>query len=278
MSYRQWRTIELPDVRLELLDRASGDPLLLIPTALTADEFEPVADRLARSGRYRVLTHRRRGYSALSPQTGVPSVGRDALDCRRLLEAVGVRRCHVAGLSYSAAVALELARAAPGLVASLTLLEPPPLFVSSTPEFLEANERLIADFASAGGATALDGFLRRLMGDDWREAYERLLPGSVAQMERDAAAFFTADAHALLAWRFGDDEARHIRCPVLHIGGTRSGTWFAEVRSQLLAWFPSARDVRVEGADHSLALTHPDDIATAMDAFLRDQPLSGSAR
>ena len=63
MSGRRWRTIALPDVRLEYLDRGTGDPLLLIPTALTADEFEPVAERLARSGRYRVLTHRRRGYS-----------------------------------------------------------------------------------------------------------------------------------------------------------------------------------------------------------------------
>ena len=277
MIDRRWRTIDLPDVRLDVLDRGSGDPLLLIPTALTADEFEPVAERLARSGRYRVLTHRRRGYSPAAPQTGVPSIGRDALDCRCLLEAVGVSRCHVAGLSYSAAVALELARTAPDLVASLTLLEPPPLFVRSTPEFLEAVERLIADFDASGGASALDGFLRRLMGDEWREEYERLLPGAVVQMERDAAAFFAADTRALLAWRFGDEEARRIRCPVLHVGGTRSGTWFAEVRAQVLAWFPSARDVRVEGADHSLALTHPDEIAAAIDGFLRGHPLSGSA-
>lgn len=93
-------------------------------------------------------------------------------------------------------------------------------------------------------------------------------------MEQDAAIFFETDIPALLAWRFGSEDARRISQPVLHIGGSGSGQWFAEVRDLMLAWLPQAEDVVLAGADHSLARTHPTEVGAALVAFLRRHPLA----
>ncbi len=64
--------------------------------------------------------------------------------------------------------------------------------------------------------------------------------------------------------------------PVLYIGGGESGSWFQEVREQMLEWLPQAEDVVIPDADHSLAITHPAQVAGAMRAFLQRHPLSGA--
>jgi pimeloyl-ACP methyl ester carboxylesterase len=125
------------------------------------------------------------------------------------------------------------------------------------------TELLGAAKAGTGGA-----------GLDWRSDVEGHLPGAVAQMERDTATFLDADLPALLAWRFGVAEARRISCPVLHFGGTDSGPWFAEVRELVLSWLPQAADVVIDGADHSLALTHTRAVADAVATFIRDHPIT----
>jgi hypothetical protein len=44
---------------------------------------------------------------------------------------------------------------------------------------------------------------------------------------------------------------------------TDSGRWFAEVGKLLLSWLRQAEDVLVVGADHSLAISHLDAIASS---------------
>ena len=105
---------------------------------------------------------------------------------------------------------------------------------------------------------------------------ERHVPGSAEQMRRDAPTFFDADLPALLAWQFSAQDAHRIKCPVLHVGGTDSGPRFAEVRRLILDWFPDAEDVVLDGADHSLATTHTDQVAAALISFLRRHPMSSS--
>lgn len=112
-----------------------------------------------------------------------------------------------------------------------------------------------------------------LIGAHWRLDLERLLPGAVAQVERDAGTFFTADLPALLGWCPDAQSIARLAVPLLHVGGTASGPWFAAVRDQVLDWLPHAEDVQVPGADHSLALTHADEVAVAVGGFLRRHPL-----
>jgi pimeloyl-ACP methyl ester carboxylesterase len=144
----------------------------------------------------------------------------------------------------------------------------------SRDKFIAANEQLREEYRRHGSAAALNGFLTRLVGAHWRSDIERHIPGGVAQIERDADTFFATDLPALLEWRFGAAEARRIGQPVLYVGGSRSGPWFAEVRRLILTWLPQAEDVEVAGADHSLVVTHPAQIASAMQRFLRRHPIA----
>jgi pimeloyl-ACP methyl ester carboxylesterase len=259
------------DAELEVTEWGSGDPLVFVQTALTADELLPLAREEVLDG-YRKVVYHRRGYAGSSPAAPPGSVPRDADDCASLLADLGIDRAHVVGFSYSGAVALQLAATESQSVSSLVLVEPPPVHTASAAEFRQANERLIRTRRERGPSEALDEFLSQLIGADWRTETEHLLPGSGVQMERDAATFFDCDMPALLDWRFGPDDARRITCPVLHIGGGDSGPWFAQVRELVLDWFPEAEDVVIAEADHGLPLSHTAEVAQAIAAFLERQP------
>jgi pimeloyl-ACP methyl ester carboxylesterase len=275
MSQSAMRRVPVDGVELEVEVRGTGEPVLLIQTALVADEFLPLARQPALGDHYRVIRYHRRGYGRSSPVQGPGSIERDAADGRALLAALGVARAHVVGVSYSGAVALQMAADSPTCVHSLILLEPPPVHVPSAAQFFTANTQLMQDYHAHGPAVALDRFLTRVIGRDWRAAIERSVPGAAQQMEQDTGTFFDTDIPALLAWRFGVNDARRITQAVLHIGGSESGQWFAEVRDLMLAWLPQAEDVVLAGADHSLALTHPAEVAAAVVAFLRRHPIPG---
>lgn len=273
MSQSEWIQVSLPDAVLEAQVRGSGEPVVLIQTAVTADEFLPLAAQPDLADGYQVIVYHRRGYGGSSPVDGPGSIERDAMDCQHLLDALGIEKAHVFGASYSAAVALQLVALVPDRVHSLCLVEPPPVHTSKADEFLAANAQLTDVYRLHGSAVAIDQFLTRLIGPAWRTDIEQNLPDGAAQVERDAETFFATDIPALLAWRFGAEEAERITQPVLYVGGTDSGPWFAEVRELMLRWLPRAQDVMLAGADHSLALTHAPQLGAALTAFLSDHPM-----
>lgn len=264
-------SVAVPGARLEVFDWGSGEPVVFIQTALTADELQPLATHSALDGYRRILYHRR-GYAESSPVEGPGSIARDAADLAALLAALEVDRAHVVGLSFSGAIGLQLASDRPGVAASLILIEPPPVHTPSSAEFRAANDRLVASRQELGLEAGLDEFLTTVIGPDWQQVVEEQLPGSAAQMRQDTRTFFDVDLPALLDWQFTSADASRIECPVLYVGGTDSGDWFTEVRELMLDWLPHAIDVVIDGADHSLALTHAPQIAHALVTFLRRHP------
>lgn len=264
--------VTIGEVDLEVEVTGNGEPVVVIQTALAADELRPLAQRLAGAGGFRVVHYHRRGYAGSGPADGPSTMASDAADCRALMARLGLGSAHVVGASYSAAVALALATADPAAVRTLSLVEPPPVGVPAAAELRAANHRLLGSCAAHGPVVALDELMTMLAGPAWRELSERDLPGSVAAMERDAATFFDSDVHALLAWELDDDAASGIRCPVLHVGGSESGPWFDQMRDRLLRLLPDARSAVVPGAGHLLASTHPDRTAGFVVEHLRRHP------
>lgn len=265
--------VPISDAVLDVEVRGFREPLVLIQTALFADEFVPLANHPDLREDYRVVLYHRRGYGRSSPVHGPGSIERDARDCLELLDALGIDRVHVLGGSYAGAVALQLAASAPDRVHSLCLVEPPPLLGEGNPDFVAACEELVESFEAEGPRTAVDGFLSRLVGPQWRHDLERDLPGGVPVVEHDAASFFGADVPALIAWRFSQADAGQVTQPVLYVGGTASGRWFEEAHRVVTTWWPRAESVLVPGAGHSLALTHTEALATALAGFLRRHPV-----
>ena len=261
--------VTIGEVDLEVEVTGSGEPVVVVQTALTADELRPLAQRLAAAGRLRVVHYHRRGYAGSGPATGPSSMAAEAADCRALMAALDIAPAHVVGASFSAAVALRLAATDPGAVRTLALVEPPPAGVPAVEELRAAIRRLLTTSAVRGPLVALDELMTRLAGPGWREVSERDLPGSVGAMERDAATFFAADVPALLAWELADADAARVRCPVLLVCGGDTSPWFTAMRDRLLPLLPQARAATVAGADHLLASTHPDQTARLVLEHLR---------
>lgn len=98
----------------------SGDAVLVVQTALSVDELVPLMGQDLLRDRYRVITFDRRGYGSSTTTGGAASIDTDARDCLAVLSALDAAPAHVIGVSYSAAVALDLAGQAPAAVRSLT--------------------------------------------------------------------------------------------------------------------------------------------------------------
>lgn len=186
-----------------------------------------------------------------------------------MVEHLGLSGIHVVGASYSAAVVLTLASHRPDLVSSVVAVEPPPYGTGGAAEFHPAIRELLETYAGVGPGPALDRVMRLVDGPDWRANAERLLPGSVAAMERDAVAFFEHDMPALLGWTFDDEAAARVECPVLLVGGGESSDWFAGMLTRLESVLTVTSRLTVPGAGHSVALTHAADVAAAVRDHVR---------
>jgi pimeloyl-ACP methyl ester carboxylesterase len=256
----------VPQGALEVEDIGEGPLAVVVQTALDLDELGALAHSLSTHG-FRVVHYRRRGYGASGPALPHPSVSSEAADCAAVVRGLGTGPAHLVGASYSAAIALTTAAETPDVARTLTVLEPPPVHIPDAADFVAANQALLRTRRARGPTCALDDLMHLLAGEGWREDFERERPGSVGALERDAATFFDRDVPALLGWRFGAEEAHRVRCPVLHIGGDRSGPWFHAVRDWLLGLLPQATDETVQGAGHLLGLTHADEVAGLVARF-----------
>lgn len=284
------RRVPVDDALLDVHDAGDGEPLLLVQTALSAEELVPLGRHPLVATAHRVLDLRRRGYAAppgeIDPSTrpstrlrpaatprgagAAPgSVTLDADDCARVLEELDAAPAHVLGTSYSAAVALELGARHPGLVRSLTLVEPPPANVAAGPEFRTANAQLLAVYEEHGVTAALEEFTRVLGTRSWLAERAQTEAGLVARIERDALVFFERDVPALLGWRYTSTDARRVTAPVLYVGGADSGSWFLQVHAWVRDLFPHAEHHVLAGAGHTVVSTHTEQVAQLVGPFLR---------
>ena len=258
---------------LEVTVTGDGEPVLVIPTAVNPYELAPLARLVAASERYRVVENRRRGSGTSSPALVPATIEAEAEDAAAVLAALGIPRAHVVGASYSGAVALALALAHPDVVHTLAVHEPPPTFTSASEEFADAGRDLLALRDREGTEAAIDDFSRRFDGPGWRETLDRVAPGSSAAVLAEADLFFDHDLPALRAWTFDREHAARITCPVLVLGGTASGPWFAEVRTLLTQWLPRTRVVTLQGADHEMCLHRTEEVAEAVISHLTAHPM-----
>lgn len=263
------RQVVVRGTSVQVEEAGDGTPVVVVQTALTADELRPLTSMLASAGGMHVCHIDRPGYSGSAPARVPASVSADAGLVVEVVERLGLSGVHLVGASYSAAVVLTVASRRPDLVSSLAAVEPPPYGTDGATEFRAANAGLLEMYGSVGPGPALDQVMGLIDGPAWRANAERLLPGSVAAMERDAAAFFEHDVPALLGWSFDAEAAARVECPVLLVGGGASSDWFADMLTHLEDVLATSSRVVVPGAGHSVALTHATDVAAAVRDHVR---------
>ncbi|WP_327065529.1 alpha/beta hydrolase [Kitasatospora sp. NBC_01250] len=148
----------------------AGEPVLLVHGNVSSSAFwAPTIRDLP--PRYRPIAPDLRGFGGTEPLPvdagrGVRDYSDDLLS---LIEALGLGRVHLVGWSLGGGVALQLLRDAPGLLRSVTLVNPVSPYGFGGTQGVEG--RLNApDGAGAGGAAASPEFVRLLAAGDTGDA------------------------------------------------------------------------------------------------------------
>ena len=254
--------VAVAGTHVEVEELGAGEPVVVVQTALSVHEHAPLSRAL--SADFHVWHVHRPGYGASGPVRSGGSIDADADLVASVLRRLDTGPTHLVGASYSAAVVLALAGRHPDAARSVTLVEPPPYGTPGAADFRSAMEGILEVRGRLGTRDALEEVMRIIDGPEWRTNAERDLPGSVADMERDAETFFGSDVPALLDWHLDDDQAGRIACPTLLVGGEGSHQWFHEMLTRLEHVLARSTRVTVTGAGHSVALTHAAEVAAAL--------------
>jgi O-succinylbenzoic acid--CoA ligase len=242
-----------------------GHLLLLHGTLSTAEQLDRLADALAAAGDRTVHAIDRRGSgTGRMREPGPLDVATHVDDLRAYLDARGIARAEVAGVSFGGVLALELAARLPDRVAAVVAYEPPYGAVAG-PErrawFERVAEATRRAHAERGPAAAAETFLRAVAGDT---AWERL--------PDRGRAFLAGEGDGALA----DSAMRgldpgglaRVACPVAILTGTASEPFYAPISDALAARIPGARRQSLEGMDHPAPITRPAPVAAAFLACL----------
>jgi pimeloyl-ACP methyl ester carboxylesterase len=259
---------------LEYEIQGSGEPVLLIHGVLVADGLRPLVGEDCLAERYRLVVYHRRGVAG---SDGVPSpftITDQAADAAALLGELGMERAHVVGHSYGAAIALQLAADEPEVVQTLALLEAPSVAVPSAGQVVQALEPVGQRFASGDKEGAADDFLTAMGGAGYRDALDRLLPGSFDQAVADAGALFMTELPALLEWGLSAEDVKRIDAPVLRVVGENSIPWFAESDVLLSEWLPNSERAMIPGVGHFLQIEDPRPVAQTLATFFARHPMN----
>ena len=238
----------------EVVRMGQGEPIVMVPGLAGGWKLlAPLARRLAR--RHEVILYGLRGDRGPIVAPRAESMAGHAADLAGVIDALGLERPTVFGVSFGGAVALELAVEHPRVVGSLVI------------QGAEARFR-----RSLGSGIAL-GVLERypLPADNpfFNQFFNLLHAG---KPDSEALADFVVErcwetdqgamARRLRALDSYDvsDRLWQIEAPTLVLGGTRDAIVPAARQRALAEAIPGARFEPLEGAGHIGFLTHRDDI------------------
>ena len=264
--------VSVNGVELDFDASGAGEAVVFIHGAGFADAFLPLASEPSMREHYRVIRYARRGHAGSTHATGPVAIADHAVDCLRLLAALGVGKAHVVGHSYGACVALQLASDAPDVVLTLALFEPALLAVPSGPQFSEDLAPIVERYRAGDRVGADDAFFTLVGGPNWRSEVSRTVPGGSEQAAQDVATLFESDLPSLEDWRFGPDDAARIHQPVFSLVGTESAPLFSEGRNLIHSWLPQTEDGVLPRANHLLQMQHPAGAALLLTDFLKRHP------
>lgn len=263
-------------IELEYEVRGTGEPVVLVHGAHIADGFAPLLGEPALTDHYQLILYHRRGFSGSTRPDGPVTMAQHAEDCRGLMLHLGVPSAHIVGHSYGAAIGLQLALDAPDAVHSLALLEPTLFSVPSAPQLMDQLAPAIQLYEAGNKKEAVDAFLQAVIGPNYRDVLDRVLPGSFTQAAADADTFFQIELPELQRWSFTQADAARVPQPVLSVLGGQSDTlWpgWVEVHALVQAWFPRADGYVLQGATHGLQMINPKGMATGLGGFFARHPL-----
>ncbi len=250
--------------KVRLYWRADGDegkPPLLLLNSLGTDHamWDAVMPLLMRD--FRVLRMDTRGHGASDAPKGDYTLSMLAQDALAVLDAAGVARAHVCGLSMGGMTALALAIEHPERVEKLIGAN---TSAQMSPDLMRERAALVRQ---KGMQAVIDAVLGRFFTQGFRDRKPPLLGSTRATMLATDPEGYAACCMAIAGMKIKDKLAR-VKAPLLVINGTQDvSTPPAEHGERIATAVAGARSVMLDAA-HLSAVEQPEAFAGAAVAFL----------
>jgi len=259
--------IRVNGVELHYESTGSGPETVVLSHGLlfSGEMFREQVRHLA--GRYRVITYDHRGQGRSEVTAGGYGMDDLARDAAELVEALGVARCHFAGLSMGGFVAMRLAARRPELLRSCSLLETSA--DPETPENVPRYRRLNMALRLLGARLVAPRVMPILFGrtfltDPSRAGLRQEWQGRLGALRRSVHRAITG-----VVEREGiHEELAKIRVPTLVLVGDEDVATPPPRAERICAAIPGSRLVRIPRAGHSSTLENPEAVNAALDSFL----------
>lgn len=251
-------------------DHGSGPALVLLhPFPFSRRIWSGVGDALARQVRVLAVDARGFGESPLGP-TGKASIAELADDLAALLDALGVARAAVLGMSMGGYTALAFAAKHPQRLTALVLCDT--RADADPPAMRAARDGAIARIRDQGVDAYLPGSIPRLLSP---EAPTALHAHLLARAENRAASLI-GGIEALRDRPDRTGDLTRIRCPTLVVRGTGDQVTPLEPMQAMAAGIAGARFAELPGAGHLSHVESPGPFLETVGSFL-DAALAGAA-
>ncbi|KAA0582209.1 3-oxoadipate enol-lactonase [Azospirillum sp. B21] len=219
------------------------------------------------SDRYRILRYDMRGHglTQVTPVSEDAGYSMDILadDAAGLLDALGIARAHVCGLSIGGMMAQRLAVKAPARVHGLILCDTAGVI---GPQSVWTDR--IAAIRARGMTAISDGVMARWFTQAFRDSRPDQIRGYTAMVART-----TEDGYVGCAMAIRDADLRvanaAIAAPTLVICGEDDVATPPDLARELAAGIPGARFELLRGAAHIPGVEKPAELAALIDGFLR---------
>jgi pimeloyl-ACP methyl ester carboxylesterase len=270
------RRAEINGTEIAYAGAGSGEVVLLLHCGFVTESGYPLLQQRTLTDDYQLIHYHRRGYGKSGPATSPFSMAEQAADALALLDHLGIAQAHIAGHSFGAVIALEIARRAPTRVATLALLEPPLGFALT----LESGQILgaaigqsVQSFMAGKVERAVNEWLDPAFGLGWQEVVNRTLPGGYAQVVKDGPTALGIEAAALQSWDYGPDQLAAISQPTLALYHRDARfAIFDEIQQMLVTCIPNVQSLEIPRASHLLQIEEPQAVAQGLAAFYARQP------
>ncbi len=258
-------------VRLHWQERGAGTPIFLVMGHRFSGElWYPAIDALAAKHRVIWFDNRGSGQSGSSAKTSIAELTADAM---AVMDAAGVARCHVYGISMGGVLVLEMALKHPERVQSLIVgcsgiltpdkprMPPSMLWLYNLPRWI-----LVRMTPSRRGDKGYGSGASRK-----RVAYDL----AMVMKDKCDTTGVKAQAAAVAAHTVTKEEVAALRVPALVIHGEEDSLVPVAWGQELADTLPGARFVKIKGAGHNYLVAGADEANAAVLDFVASVESAG---
>lgn len=276
------KTIAMNGARVAYSDSQTGEPVLLIHcSSSSGKEWKALTEMLG--GRFRTIVPDQWGCGRSDAWIGHGgfSLSEESAPILQILDSLDVP-VHLVGHSYGGGVALKVARERPGMIRSLTLIEPSVFHLLKTGGGI--NQALFQEIAEVAAAVRES----IVTGDYWggMKHFVNYWSGSDAWSSMPHEARFkmsqrlpkiALDFHALFSEPASPEDYARISHRTVLVCGEKSPGPSQRIVELLASVMPHARIIRIEGAGHMSPMSHPEAVNAAIREHLVEKSSKASA-